>query len=133
MTLSTSIPRLGTADLGLLGGIRPQRSSVLRTPGKSLHSALVSGDTCRSVSRAPAISAIFRAWAKATSLASEKSDGCRMLSMIRGSWVSIDPLFSALFGGRELAHRPPQQVSRPDAEPHDARQSRSHRDVERPQ
>jgi hypothetical protein len=52
-----------------------QRSSVSRTPGKSCHSTFALSVTWSVLSLAPAIKAILRACANATSLASEKSDG----------------------------------------------------------
>jgi hypothetical protein len=56
--------------------------SISRTPGKSVHPTVTPGVTCIMVSCDLAMSAVLRACANATSLAAEKSDGCRMLSMI---------------------------------------------------
>ena len=46
MTFWTAMPSPVTALLALSGAMRPHRSSVLRTPGKSLQSAVQCGSTC---------------------------------------------------------------------------------------
>ena len=71
----TSIPSLATSDLRLFGGKSPQRSSVDRTPGNSIHSVSCSGETCKMVSPALAMSAAVSACANAVSLAWLKSEG----------------------------------------------------------
>jgi hypothetical protein len=65
--------------------------SVSRTPGKSVHSAVMLGETCLMASCDLAMSAALRACTNATSLAAEKSEGCRMPSMI-GTLYSGDVL-----------------------------------------
>src|SRR5215468_6564320 len=85
------MPSAGTAERGLSFGSSPHRASVSRTPGKSVHSAVMLGETCIMVNCDWATSAALRACANATSLAAEKSDGCRMLSMIGtlSSWGAV--------------------------------------------
>jgi CheY-like chemotaxis protein len=78
ITFSTSIPSCPTALLGLPFGRSFQRSSVSRTAGKSCQLALGLASTWSNASSVPATSAIFRACAKATSLAAEKSEGWKM-------------------------------------------------------
>ena len=71
-----------TAVPGLFFGSRPQRSSVSRTPGKSCQSASEVEAACSMLSLALATSAIFSAWANATWLAWEKSEGWKMDSTL---------------------------------------------------
>ncbi len=67
-----------TASVGLPSSSNPQRSSVPRTAGKLCQTLPPSppSSTCSRVSSVLRKSAIASAWAKAFSLASEKSVGC---------------------------------------------------------
>jgi hypothetical protein len=61
-TFRAAIPMAPTARRGLSGGSTPQRSSVARTPGKSVHATFPPPRTWSRSSPAPATSAILSAW-----------------------------------------------------------------------
>jgi Ca2+-binding EF-hand superfamily protein len=82
---------LGHRGGGLPGGSTPQRSSASRTPGKCFHPpGPASGATWR-IRSSPLVSSVsFSACAKASSLASEKSVGCRKRQLTY--WPAFSPM-----------------------------------------